>query len=244
MGRWSRRLAPLFVAFAGVQDGDRVLDVGCGTGSLAEAVAAVTRRSEIVGIDPSAPFIEYASSRMRNSRITFEVGSALAIPYSDTSFDRCLSLLVLHQVPNVPKALSEMRRVVREGGMVAACAWDRAGMELHRAFWEAASELDPSAERHREARGYDSDRPSALWREGGLREVEETTLVIPLEFSSFDDFWEPFMGEQGATGSYLNSLPPGHQIALRERLRERLLGNRLDGPFALHARAWAVRGIR
>lgn len=245
MGRWSRRLAPLFVAFAEVQDGDRVLDVGCGTGSLAQAVAAVTRQSEIVGIDPSAPFINHARTRIKTPRITFEVGSALAIPYPDASFDECLSLLVFNQLSSdVAKATREMRRVVREGGSVAACAWDRKGMELHRVFWEAAVELDPLAEQRREARADGSEHPSVLWRESGLRKVGETTLVIPLQFGSFDDFWEPFAGGQGATGVYLTSLPPEHQHTLRARLVEKLLGNGPDRPFTLQARAWAVRGMR
>src|SRR5215470_13388592 len=53
MGRWSRLLAPAYITFAGVKDGDRVLDVGTGTGSLAAAVEASMPASEIVGVDPS-----------------------------------------------------------------------------------------------------------------------------------------------------------------------------------------------
>jgi 2-polyprenyl-3-methyl-5-hydroxy-6-metoxy-1,4-benzoquinol methylase len=60
MGRWSRQLAPLFVGFVGVRHGERVVDVGCGTGSLSATLARVTRASEIIGIDPSKSFIEYA----------------------------------------------------------------------------------------------------------------------------------------------------------------------------------------
>jgi ubiquinone/menaquinone biosynthesis C-methylase UbiE len=56
MGRWSRQLAPLFVKFVGVRDGENVLDVGCGTGSLSATLARVTKTSEIVGIDPSKGF--------------------------------------------------------------------------------------------------------------------------------------------------------------------------------------------
>ena len=83
MGRWSARLAPLFVDFVKVRDGDRVLDVGCGTGSLTQAVADIARRSEIVGIDPAQGFIEYCRSRFADPRMSFDRGSALELPYPD-----------------------------------------------------------------------------------------------------------------------------------------------------------------
>ena len=80
MGRWSTRLAPLFANFAKITDGSRVLDVGCGTGSLVRTVASMARQSEIVGIDPVQPFIEYARTHCADSRITFDRGNALDLP--------------------------------------------------------------------------------------------------------------------------------------------------------------------
>src|SRR5271168_2898688 len=56
MGRWSRLLAPAYIAFAGVRNGDGVLDVGSGTGSLAATVEGEMPASEVVGIDPSEGF--------------------------------------------------------------------------------------------------------------------------------------------------------------------------------------------
>jgi ubiquinone/menaquinone biosynthesis C-methylase UbiE len=53
MGRWSRQLAPVFVEFVGVRDGEKVLDIGCGTGALSATLADLTRASKIVGIDSS-----------------------------------------------------------------------------------------------------------------------------------------------------------------------------------------------
>jgi ubiquinone/menaquinone biosynthesis C-methylase UbiE len=64
MGRWSRQLAPMFVEFVGVRDGERVLDVGCGTGALSATLARVTGASKIVGIHPSSGFIEYARRKL------------------------------------------------------------------------------------------------------------------------------------------------------------------------------------
>src|SRR3569832_2078380 len=87
MGRWSRRLAPKFIDFAGVGAGEKIID----------------------------------------PRITISQADATALPFADNAFDRALALLVLHFVPEAGKAVAEMRRVVRPGGVVAAVVWDLYG---------------------------------------------------------------------------------------------------------------------
>lgn len=86
MGRWSRQLAPLFVEFVGVRDGEKVLDAGCGTGSLSATLARVTRASKILGIDPSKGFIEYARTQVADPRVTFDLGDAQSLPYPGCLF--------------------------------------------------------------------------------------------------------------------------------------------------------------
>ncbi len=72
--------------------------------------------------------------------------------------------------------------------------------------------------------------------------VGEAPLTIRQPFTSFADYWLPFLGGQGPAGAYVAGLAPDARAALGDRLRERLLGTGDDGPFTLTARAWAVKG--
>jgi SAM-dependent methyltransferase len=244
MGRWSAQLARLFAAFALSRYGGRVLDVGCGTGSLVQAIAEKNREATIVGIDPVQAFIDYARARLGGPRITFDCGSAFELPYADSAFDCSLSCLVFHLIPQPEKAASEMRRVTRAGGTVAACTWDSVGMERAAILWEEQIKLDPGARAQAE-RPRHCNREGELtkvWQLTGLENVEESDLRIRTEFKSFDDYWLPFLDGVGPTGSYVARLPKERQEALKEALRKRLLGGRADGAISLGARAWAVRG--
>src|SRR5262245_2297492 len=92
MGRWSRSLAPAFVRFAGLRDGDAVLEVGSGTGALTAAVATMAPSSCIVGIEPSASYVALAQAQQGSPRIHFEVGDAQQMHFDDATFERTLSL--------------------------------------------------------------------------------------------------------------------------------------------------------
>ena len=245
MGRWSRRLAPLFVTFASVADGDRVLDAGCGTGALTSAIADAKPSARVTAVDPSETYVRHARDRFSADGLHFVVGDVQALDASPATFDKTLSLLALNFVANRDRAIREMIRVTRDGGVVAAAVWDYGwGMEMLRVFWDEAIALDPDIadrdERHMPLcrRG----ELSELWRANGLDHVEEQALTIALEFSSFGDYWAPFLGGQGPAGAYALSRSRADRAALESRLRRRLLQSRRDAPFTLHARAWAVRG--
>ena len=245
MGRWSQVLAPRFIAFAGIKNGQRVLDVGTGTGSAAAAVEAGMPASEIVGIDPSAAFIAYAQKNAKSARAQFEVGDAQALKFKDASFDQTLALLVMNFIPDHGKALAEMRRVTRPQGTVSACVWDYdAGMQMLRFFWDEAIALDPAIEpkdeRHMKLSHH--GQLGEAWRKAGLVNVQEAPLVIDQVYSSFNDYWEPFTKGAGPGGAYVVALPQERRQQLEANMRKRLLGDRQDGPFTLAARAWCVRG--
>jgi len=247
MGRWSRGLAPLLVRFAGVVDGEAVLDVGSGTGALTAALAAAVPSSTIVGVDPAAAYVAAARARHAEERVRFEVGDARQLPFGDASFDRTVSALMLNFVPGPETAVEEMRRVTRRGWTVAAAVWDYGdGMQMLRVFWDEAVALDPASdardERHMPLcrRG----ELAALWRARGLLDVVEEPLTIPMPFASFDDYWQPFLQKQGPAAAHVASLSAARCEELRRRLRNRLIGEGGDRPVTLSARAWAVRGKR
>jgi SAM-dependent methyltransferase len=245
MGRWSRLLAPVYISFAQIESGDRVLDVGAGTGSLASALEATPGVKEVVGVDPSEGLIAYARQNAKAGRARFEVGDAQALKFDDASFDKTMSLLVMNFVPDHDKAIAEMRRVTRPGGGVSACVWDYSdGMQMLRYFWDEAVALDPTADK-KDERHMKLSREGQLgeaWKKAGLKSVQERLLVIEQSYSSFDDYWEPFLKGAGPAGAYAVSLPEERRRQLELRLRKRLLGGRDDGPFVLKAGAWAVRG--
>lgn len=245
MGRWSAKLAPLLVRFAGVRDGEVILDVGSGTGALAAAAAAAVPSGTILGIDPSEAYVAFARHRHGRERVRFEVGDAQGLRLADDAVDRTLSLLVLNFVPDPGKAVREMLRVTRPGGTVAAAVWDYGeGMEMLRTFWDEAIALDPAME-PRDERHMPLCRRgelTGLWQGHGLGDVLEEALTIETRFDSFDDYWSPFLLEQGPAGAYVAALSPQGRDALRLRLRHRFHGDGPDRPFVLRARAWAVRG--
>ena len=224
VGRWSRVVAKEFVRDL---EGARWLDVGCGTGALS---AAITK--DVVGVDPSEAFVQ------KNPQPKV-VGTGTELPFKDHSFDVVVSGLALNFMPDPQQGVTEMARVARTGGTVAAYVWDYAdGMQLMRHFWDAVAD-----ETRDEAARFPICHPVALadaWRTAGLAAVTTGRIEIPTVFATFDDFWRPFLGGAGAAPGYLLSLPVHEQADLRERVRNRLP----EGEIRLTARAWTVRGSK
>jgi hypothetical protein len=84
---------------------------------------------------------------------------------------------------------------------------------------------------------------ASLWSDCGLVDIADTDLTISMDFSSFDDYWAPFLTGIGPSGSYVCGLQAPTHTALRDRLCAKLSAGSEDTAFNLKARAWAVRGI-
>jgi ubiquinone/menaquinone biosynthesis C-methylase UbiE len=248
MGRWSRRLAVPFIDFAGLSDGERVLDVGCGNGSLTFALPTAAEVDEIVAIDYSPIFVEEAQRRNSDRRIKIQQADACALPFHDGSFDRALSLLVLHFVPEADKAVAEMRRVVRPGGVVAAAVWDHlGGMPSTRMMWDTVAALDASANRLRGQYCFQPmmqpDEMKDAFVKYGMIDVEQTSLLIRMEYESFEDYWGPIAAGEGPLGKYIAALDRHRRAQVDEAVRAAYEAGRTDGPRSFAAVAWACKGV-
>lgn len=243
VGRWSRKVAPLFLDWLDVPAGRRWLDIGCGTGALCAAIVEACAPSSLDGVDPSQGFLASAR-RQIGSRATFHCGSATALPLDDGSVDVAVSGLVLNFVPDQAAALAEMKRVTRQEEIIGAYVWDYAGkMELMQFFWDAAVSQEAGALKLDEGKRFPLCRPEALtglFTRSGLEHIEVTAIDIATPFANFDDYWQPFLGGQGAAPAYAMSLDAAARKRLEERLRERV-PMLADGSIPMTARAWAIR---
>jgi SAM-dependent methyltransferase len=235
MGRYSAVLTPQMADFAGVEAGQRIVDVGCGPGALVAEL--VERGAQVSAVDPSLQFV--AATRERYPDVDVRQATAEELPFVDASFDAALAQLVVHFMADPVQGVTEMARVTRDGGVVAASVWDMVGGKAPISpFWRAARELNPAVEGEARRAGAGEGQLSELFAQAGLTDIEETALAVHVEHETFDAWWEPFKLGVGPAGEYYNGLEPDRQRALEELLREQL-----PEPIVLESRAWAARGI-
>ena len=207
VGRWSRLVAAEFVDWLAVPAGRRWLDVGCGTGALTSTILSRCAPSEVLGVDPSAAYSNWAAAHVNDPRARFAVTDAAHLPTGVA--DVVVSGLVLNFVSEPLAALASMGAAA-PGGIVAAYVWDYAGrMDLMRYFWDAAVALDPAAVGLDEGVRFPlchPDRLHGLWSDASLTDVTVTAIDVPTVFTDFDDYWAPFLLGQGPAPGYAMSL--------------------------------------
>jgi SAM-dependent methyltransferase len=215
MGRWSRLVARDFLRWLDAPRGATWLDVGCGSGTLVEAIVAQAQPRTVLGIDRSEGFVAHARAHVNDPRARFEVGDAVALSVPDGAFDVVVSGLVLNFVGAPGRMVAEMVRAGRPGCAVALYVWDYAdGMELTRTFWRVARELDLGAATLDEGVRFPICAPqplAAALSAEGLDALATHAIDVPMGFRDFDDYWSPFLGGQGPAPAYVEE----RRVALR-----------------------------
>jgi SAM-dependent methyltransferase len=238
MGRYTPSLAVALADAARVSAGMRVVDVGCGPGGLAAELAARVGAENVAAIDPAAQFADACRERIPGADV--REGVAEDLPWPDATFDAALSSLVIGFMRDADRGVSEMTRITRPGGTVAACMWDLAGggMTMLHYFWEAVREVDPGAEGERRMAGtQEGDIADRLTR-AGLQDIASGVLTASANYADFEDFWVPLTLGVGPSGQHLQSLPDHQRAVVRDALRAKLP----EGPFSLEGRAWYAQG--
>ncbi len=225
-----------------------MLDVGCGTGSLAAEVARRAPDHAVTGVDVSEPYLASARARHGTVNLRFKLCDAAELPFADGQFAASLAQLVLTFVPDPGRVVAEMARVTRRRGVVAAATWDFCGgLVYQRLFWDTAVAIEPSAHPARDRLfGHPLSEPGALlalWAGAGLADAEIGSLTMRMDFTDFEDYWSPLLGGQGPVGVFVTGLLASQRERLQAAVRDAYLSGRPDGRRSLTATAWAVRGI-
>jgi SAM-dependent methyltransferase len=237
IGRYSTRLAPQLADLAGVQRGQRALDVGCGPGALTSELVARLGAEAVAAVDPSESFV--IAARERHPGVDVRLAAAEELPFRAAEFDVALAQLVVHFMADPIVGLREMARATRPGGVVAACVWDHTGRRGPLSlFWTAVRQLDPTAQDESELAGARAGHLAELFKAAGLHDIDDTELAVRVEYASFDDWWEPFTLGVGPAGAYVAALDAVRREEVKERCRELAP----VAPFTLEAIAWAACG--
>lgn len=237
MGRWSRLLSAPFADLAGVAPGTRVLDVGCGTGALTGELVRRVGTRLVAAADPSTPFVQ--SVRERYPGVDVRQAPAEAMPFEDGAFDAALAQLVVHFMEDPVAGLSEMRRVTRSGGTVAASVWDFGGNRGPLGiFWEAARAIRPDIQGEAHLAGTHDGHLVSLLGAAGLDDARQAELSATIEHPDFEAWWTPFTRGTGPGGAFVASLDPEDRLRLRAECQQRLPA----GSIVITAAAWVAVG--
>jgi len=220
MGRWSRAIGEKFLAWLDPPENRHWLEVGCGTGAFTELILGQAAPERIIGIDPSTPLLEHAKHTVTARQADFRIGTAIDLPFGTGEFDVVVSALVIHFIPDRPKAFREMLRVTKPGGVVGGYTWRKSPTIIDEAM---------------------PDGLRATLTAAGYGDVEITTIEASQTFRDFEDYWMSQTGTfQHPVAKSVAALSDHDREQLRNNLRTALPAA-ADGSITYSSRATAFK---
>ena len=229
-----------YLRLLGVAPGDRVLEVGCGSGAVVRALAQRVAPARVVGVDASAALInvarELAQKEGFGTLTEFQTADCRALPFSDNAFDAVLAVTTLSHVPDVEKAIREMIRVARPGGRLGVFDIDGDSFVISHPDRDLTRRIVAAFSDHGLVNGWLMRSLAGILRSHGLRNVH-TRGFMPLD----------------TRGYYANAARRVADIALQAGAITRAERDdwleKLEGQFAserfvsgrLHLFVWGVR---
>jgi len=241
VGHWGRAAGALFLDWVAPPKDARWLDVGCGTGLFTELILDTRSPAAVFAVDQAKAQIDFARRKPTTQRANFRVGDAHVLPFPDATFDVVVSALVINFIPDRPRALSEMRRVTRPGGIVAGYVWD------------FVPELSPSGPFRSGLRRFFADLPvlpgtadsrlgalSSLFGRAGLQDAVTRHIDVTVSFPDFEEFWLAQTPSYSPTTKMISAMAESDRFKLKALVRAEL-PVRPDGMIEYSARANAIR---
>ncbi|MFT5439469.1 MAG: ubiquinone/menaquinone biosynthesis C-methylase UbiE [Alphaproteobacteria bacterium] len=236
MGRLSRVAGEAFLDWLSLPSGLRCLDVGCGTGSFTELWLDRNAPSAMYAIDPSEGQIALAKGKPWASRVDLRVGDAMSLPFGDDEFDVAVMALVIQYIPDRTQAMSEITRVVRQGGTVAAYVWPAPGEgPPTQPLQDAVKSIGVSRGRRPGKKIRTIEGLTELFETSGLEAIDSRSIESQFIFKDFDDYWS------SQTGETIRDLSDADVKRLKAFLRDSLPTDE-NGQISYTARANAIRG--
>jgi SAM-dependent methyltransferase len=195
----------------------------------------------VFGIDPQRAQIEHAKRQSFAQRVTLRVARAEALPFSNAAFDVVASALVLNFIADRPRALTEMRRVARPSGTVAAFIWN---FEAERSpSWPLRVAMRAAGAEVPDIPGTAASSLSALaglFEQAGLNDIWTTTIDVKLGYTDFDAFWKAQTPSYSPTTRVIQAMTGREREELMARVCA-VLPRREDGHIVYEVVANAVK---
>jgi SAM-dependent methyltransferase len=244
MGPWSRRATAIFVDWLSPPRGARWLDVGCGTGILAQHVVEHANPQSVDAVDPAATQVAHAARALDGTLARFHVAAAERLPFDDGAFDVVASALVLNFLRDPRAGVGEMQRVARSGALVAGFVWDFAAERSP--SWPMREGLRSCGVALPPLPGADGSTVAALralFADVGLASIETCSFDVTVSFPAFGDFWIAQMPGYSPTTRMIDAMSEGERSRLKDAVRRALATDDLSKPFGYSATANAIKAV-